>query len=368
MNLFSFIDKYGNCTFDEVAFSEVDNLIMSMISYVDLEGIVSKNSFNKKKLSVVGEDFFKKYNPDDNNIRTIRNAIKVFRYIKDTKRYKDLLLYNYEYRSSGDNQFGALTIEINKNLIYVSFEGTDHLIGGWKEDFMMSYMFPVDSQRQAINYVNRKFLFVKKKIILGGHSKGGNLAMVAGMYANIFVKNKIVNIYNNDGPGLLSEQFNSKKYHDIESKLISIVPNYSVVGLLLNHRTDIEVIKSFRKSVFAHDPTTWVVKEVEFERTKLSSFGEKFDDKLLEWVRSYEINERKNFVMQLFNIFDRAKIVSLLDIMDNKKLIFKLITESKELDKNTKVMLKDLFLLILECFKDVSYDEIKSLFNKNSEV
>lgn len=366
MNLFSFIDKYGDYSFEKVAFTEVDNVIMAMLSYVDLEGIVSRNSFNPKRLSVVGEEFFLKHNPKTKNIRTVKNAIKILRYIKDTKRYKDLLLYNYEYRSSDDNQFGALTIEINKDLIYVSFEGTDHLIGGWKEDFMMSYMFPAPSQRQAINYVNRKFLFMKKKIILGGHSKGGNLALVAGMYANMFVSNKIVNIYSNDGPGLLIDQFNSKNYQNIEDKLISIVPNYSVIGLLLNHRTDIEVIKSFRKSVLAHDATTWVVKDLEFERTELSSFGKKFDAKLLEWLRSYELDERKTFVLQLFDIFDRAKIVSLIDIMNNKKLIFKLVTESKELDKNTKVMLKDLFLLILGCFKDVSYDEVMSLFNKNS--
>ena len=56
-------------------------------------------------------------------------------------------------------------IELNKNQVYVSFEGTDHLIGGWKEDFMMSYMFPIPSQKMAISYVNRKFTFVRKQII-----------------------------------------------------------------------------------------------------------------------------------------------------------------------------------------------------------
>ena len=246
MNLFSYIDKYSDYSFEEVAFTEVDNVIMSMLSYLNLEGIVSKNSFNPKSLSVIGEEFFNKYPKKEKHIRAIKNAIKILRYIKDTKRYRDLLLYNYEYKFSGDNQFGALTIEINKDLIYVSFEGTDHLIGGWKEDFMMSYMFPVPSQKLAINYINRRFLFTKKKIIIGGHSKGGNLALVAGMYANRLVKNKIISVYSNDGLGLLKEEFNSKKYKNIEEKLISIVPNYSVIGLMLNNRTDVEVIRSFR--------------------------------------------------------------------------------------------------------------------------
>lgn len=365
MNLFSFIDKYSDYSFDSIAFTEVDNIIMSMLSYINLKGIVSENSFNPKKLSVVGEEFFKKHDKKEKNISSVKNGIKILRYIMNTKRYKDLLLYNYSYKSSGDNQFGALTIELNKDLVYVSFEGTDHLIGGWKEDFMMSYMFPVMSQKMAISYVNRNFFFSRKKIILGGHSKGGNLAMVAGMYANFLVKSKIVKIYNNDGPGLLIEQFNSKYYKNIEEKLMAIVPNYSVIGLLLNHREDLEIIKSFRRSVFAHDPTTWVVKELKFERTELSNFGKKFDSKLLKWIKNYDKEQRKKFVIQLFEIFDRANIVSLIDIMDNKKLILNLITESKELDKNTKVMLKELILLIFECFRDVSQEELLSMFNKD---
>ena len=46
------------------------------------------------------------------------------------------------------------------------------------------------------------------------------------------------------------------------------------------------------------------------------------------------------FVMQLFDIFDRAKVVSLIDIMDNKKLIFKLIrvVRQPEFDEHKKLM------------------------------
>ena len=103
---------------------------------------------------------------------------------------------------------------------------------------MMSYMFPVSSQKRAIDYVNKHFFFRRKNIILGGHSKGGNLAMVAAMYANFLVKDKIVSIYNNDGPGLLEEQYDSKYYKSIEDRLVNIIPSDSVVGLLLYHKDD----------------------------------------------------------------------------------------------------------------------------------
>ena len=366
MNLFSYIDKYGNRTFDEVSFNEIDNIILSMLSYLNLQGIVSSNFFNKRSIKDVSEEFFKIHNKKEKNITAIKNAIKILKNIKDVNRYKDLLLYNYVYETNSDSQFGALTIEINNNLIYVSFEGTDHLIGGWKEDFMLSYMFPVMSQKRAINYVNKNFFFGRKKIILGGHSKGGNLAMVAGMYAIFLVRKKIISIYNNDGPGLLNEQFNSNNYKKIEDNLIWIVANYSVIGILMRHSEDIKVVRSFKKSMFSHDPTTWVVKDLEFEKTSLSSFCEMFDKRLLEWGVKYDKKQRKKFVQGLFDVFTRAKIDSLIDIIHNKKLILKLISESNDLDSSSKIILKELIFLILECFRDVSIDELKVFFNRKN--
>ena len=210
MNLYSYIDKYGCYTFDEVSFNEVDNAVFSALSYINFDGIVSPNRFSPVTISMAADMYFQKYTGKEKNILSIREAVKMLRYMKNTRRYRDLRLYNYIYEESADEQFSALTIEINNKLVFVSYEGTDHLVSGWKEDFMMSYMFPVSSQRRAIDYINKHFFFRRKNIILGGHSKGGNLAMVAAMDANFLVKDKIIKVYNNDGPGLLEEQFNSK--------------------------------------------------------------------------------------------------------------------------------------------------------------
>ena len=140
MNLFSFIDKYGGFTFEEEDFTEVDNVILSMLSYLNLDGIVSNNKIKSRKLRDVGEEFFLNYDKKEKRLISIKNAIKILKNIKDTKRYGDLLLYNYVYKSNGESQFGALSIDINKNLVFVSFEGTDQLISGWREDFMLTYM------------------------------------------------------------------------------------------------------------------------------------------------------------------------------------------------------------------------------------
>lgn len=365
MNLFSYIDKYSYYTFDEVEFNELDNLIFSSLSYVSLDGYVSNNRFNKKTIKEVGNNFFHNYDDKEKHITAVRGGIKVLRYIKDTRRYGDLLLYNYSYVGDDKQQFSAITIEINKNLVYVSYEGTDQLISGWKEDFMMSYQFPILSQRRAIDYLNRHFLFNNKDIILGGHSKGGNLAIVAGMYANFWVKDRIVNIYNNDGPGLRKKEINSKYYKSIESKIIHIIPNYSIIGLLLRHTDNYIVVRSFKKSIYAHDLLTWVVRDKQLERRELSTFSKILDDGMIKWLDKYDDEARKRFVEALFMVFERAGVNSLTDILENKKLILKLVMETKGIDKQTRNIMKDFVYVVFKYFKDVKIDPLFEKKNRN---
>ena len=367
MNIFRYIDKYGNYSFSEIEFNDVDNLIFSALIYVDLENYVSKNSFNKKTIECVGNEFFNSYNKKIKNITAVKNGIKVFRYIKDTKRYKDLLLYNYSYIGNDKEQFSAVTIEINDNLIYVAYEGTDQLVSGWKEDFMMSYKFPVLSQKRAIKYLNN-FIFVKKRIILGGHSKGGNLAMVAGMYANIFVKNKIFNIYNNDGPGFREEQFISNRYKVMEKKLISIIPNYSIVGLLLWHNANYKVVKSFKKGIYAHNLANWVIEDNRLCYTELSGYSKLIEQTVLKWLVKYDDSDKEIFVNELFLIFEKANVSNLLDIINNKKLILNIIRETKEVDKKIRDMIIDFIYLLLDLFKENATSEIEDILSNKLKI
>ena len=366
MNLFSYIDKYGNKSFEEMKFNEVDNIIFSSLSYVSLDKYVSHNSFGKRSIKDVGDDYFKNYNKKEKNIIAVKNGIKVLRYIKDTKRYGDLFLYNYSYIGDNKEQFSAITIEIDNNLVYVSFEGTDQLISGWKEDFMFSYMFPVLSQRRAISSINKHFLLGRKKIILGGHSKGGNLAIVAGMYANYFIKKRIINIYNNDGPGFRIEQLNSKQYKNIENKIIRIVPNYSFFGLLLNHSKKCIVVKSFKKGLWAHSVDTWVVDDKKLMRDKLSDFSILLNRGMKKWINQYDYEVRERFVKSLFLIFDRANVKSVVDVLKNKKLIIKLVMEYNGTDREVKEMMKNFVHVVFKYLKEHKNDEIDCLFEEET--
>ena len=357
MNIFSYIDKYSNYTFEEEQFNEIDNVIFSCLSYIDLNNYVESNSKTKRTINEVYNKYIKDHPTKEKAIVAKKTGIKILRYIYDTKRYKDLLLYNYKYIGNENEQFSALTIEINKKLVYISFEGTDHLISGWKEDFKMSYKFPVLSQKHAINYINKKFIFNNKKIIVGGHSKGGNLAIVSAMYALPPIRKRIISIYNNDGPGLIKKQIDSNNYKKIENKIIHIVPDYSFFGLLLRHKKNYIVIKSTKKSITAHNVITWVTENNTFRRSELSKFSKVLEKTSEKWLDQYDYKQREIFVEELFNIFTELNINSVLEIYEKKKNILSILSKSKNMDTESKNMIKDFIYKLVLQYKNYKFEE-----------
>ncbi|MCI9434380.1 MAG: DUF2974 domain-containing protein [Bacilli bacterium] len=363
-NIFNYISNYGNLSFLQVPFNDVDNLIFSSLVYVDFSTDTDVNNLTINKIS---EIYFKNHTNSQiiKNIIAVKTGIKVLNLIKDTVRYKDLVISNYEYVSSNDTQFCAMIIKINEDTNYIAFEGTDHLISGWKEDFELAYKFPVKAQELAIDYLNKNIKLSSKNIIVGGHSKGGNLALVASMYCKFWKRKKIIKIYNNDGPGLRKEQIGSKQYRIIEKRLMHIIPNYSFIGLLLRHGNNYKVVYSYEKGLFAHNLANWKVEGTKLVSAKLSFLSQELDHGIIKWLDKYNDEERKNFVEALFDICNRAGINNLLDYKDDKfNSTIKFIKETKNLDSNTKSMIIDLFkFLIKYCTNDFK----NNLFTKNRE-
>lgn len=348
-NFYDYIAKYGDYTLEEKEFNEIDNVILSMLTYIDFSGIVSEDDKEKISLSDASERVLNKFSKKEikNSIVGTRVGFKLLESISAKKRYKDILLFNYLYEGNEDSQFSACTFDLGNKLYYIGFEGTDKLISGWEEDCKMSYMFPVEAHKLAIKYLSR-FIFKNVKLIIGGHSKGGNLALVSSMYTNFLVKYKIKKIYSNDGPGLRNEQINSNKYKNIEKKYVHIIPDSSIVGLFLRNKNNYIVIKSNMPGFISHDPTTWQIDNDKFERTKLSRFSKVFDEGFSKWLDNYTDLEREEFVKDIFDILRENKIETLLQFTENYKLIFDVLKASKNVNNVTKEMGKDLVKVITQ--------------------
>ena len=361
MNMYDYLDKYGIYSFEEKPFNEIDSIIFSFFSYVDFNGIFDEK--NIISLKDVGRIHFGLYKMSDKHILAVREANKMFHYMKDTKRYKDCLLFNYEYIVDNEKQFSVISIEYMKNKVFVSFEGTDQNFSGWKEDFILSYKFPTISQFLAIDYMNKNYTFSNKELIVGGHSKGGNLALVAGMCSNFLVRLKIKNIINADGPGLLKKQINSKKFKRILPKYRHYIPDSSVVGILLQNSNDI-VIKSSVQNILSHDIYYWVIDDDgKFVKSELSLYSIKLRKQLDDWLDKYNDIDMKTFVDNLDYLFRTAGIVSIIQLRDDIRNVIKLISDSKVLDNESKKMLNELMIIFIKVYGDSKIEELRKSFH-----
>lgn len=349
-----YLKEYGKFTFLEEEFNEVDAVILSLISYIDFSGIVPKIKKGKILLKDAASKYFRKNSKKEinNNMIAVKSAIHLLEKLAKTKRYQDLYLYNYYYKVTFDMQFGAICIMLPNKNVYVSYEGTDSYVSGWKEDCMFTYMFPTDAQKEAVNYLNKVIGFFSSKIYVGGHSKGGNLALVASMYCKPLIRHKIKKVYNHDGPGLLDKEFESKEYERIAPKLVTYVPKYCLVGMLLRHTDNYVVVDSKNKSIFQHDASSWITEKNRFKRTEISDFSKRVEHGVINWLEKHDNKKRKDFVNNLFTVFNKAGIYDLKQFKESKiNSIVKILKEMKNLDKESRDM-------IIECFKNL-YAEIK---------
>ncbi len=352
MNIIDYIKKYGNKSFSEKEFNEVDNVIFACLAYINFKDIVSCNFKDKITISEAYKAYSSK-NSTKNEISAVRNAVSILRYMSTAKRYKDILVHSYQYVFNYDCQFGAISFDLDDDTTYISYEGTDDLISGWREDCLIAYNFPVESQTLAINYIN-KYLFKRRKLIVGGHSKGGNLAISAAMYSNFFVRRRIINIYSNDGLGIRKEELDSKRYLAIKNRVFKVIPSYSIVGHLLYSDDNYEIIKSVKKSQASHNPGTWVIDDDKFLRTKNSRFSVVLENSINKWSLKYTKEEKMKLIDSVFYICDSNEITSLKEIKINK--LIKMIMDSRLIDNDVKVMFKELYRIVIETNKAYKKD------------
>ena len=251
-----YLKYYKDKTFKEYSFNEVDNVLFSELSYLDWTNIVTNKITLQNAANILLENKDEKKKKRE-RFKYVDNIKEHLKEMKDSLRYKDCILKNFRLILTEKEQFGAICIYFEPGKLYVSFQGTDESVIGWKEDFEMSYSFPVPSQTEAINYLNENVTWRDNIVFVGGHSKGGNLAICSVMYCKDYIRHKIKFIFNNDGPGFREKEFSSKEYNEISDRIISFKPEDSIVGVLLNNLPATKVVKSKEKGIRAHDITSW---------------------------------------------------------------------------------------------------------------
>lgn len=331
-SIYTYLKDNSNVSFFEKKFNDVDAGILSLVSYIDL-------SIKSKDISL-GECLkdFLEYGDLKEFLRhgfAQKNLIKLAKILKSHFRYRDIIVKDYIYRVNNREQFCAMTFILPTGEKIITFEGTDHELVGWKEDFAFSYNFPCDSEKDAIKYVSKNVNIFDKNVVIMGHSKGGHLALVSSMYSNFFIRSKIKKIYNFDGPGLLNNQINSRRYRNIEKKLIHYVPAYSIIGLLLRHNNKYNVVRTTRKDLFAHSIFNWVIEKDKFVKDSLSSLSKSLDKSIILWLDRYSLKEREQLITSIFDFLEKNGITNVLELR-RLKTILMLYKERNKLSVETR--------------------------------
>lgn len=348
-NVNDYVKYYRNKTFMEVPFNEVDALIFASLSYINLDGFTNNLP---QSINAVATKYFEK-----TPIEKIKKLAKIHRdssnllnCMKNTLRYRDLMITDYQKVVDEETQFGAITIK-SKDWVYISFEGTNNYISGWKEDFHLAHRFPIPSQTLAKEYINRNVKLMDRRVYIGGHSKGANLAVAGAMKALPSIKRRIIAVYDFDGPGLREKEFKSFDYRVIEPKIKKYVPSQSMVGMLMNYKKEFKTVNSNAKLILQHNLFTWNCFGSFFVEDSLSRKSIKLSKEIKKFISDYSEEEMEAFVQALFQVLKKANI-SQDDVISIGKFA-KYATHIKELnaDQKTKEKLLRLLNIVIEFHK-----------------
>ena len=175
-NVFDYLDWRGDLTLDLVPLCDVDAVVLSRLSYLPLDGLVPPDGATvgalMRQLLTSKPPLLL---PEDGRFIPALAA---------SQRFCEMRIMDYvnQIDLESQTQFAAITVALGDGRHFVAFRGTDGTLVGWKEDFNMAFTCPVPAQRLAAHYAASAMLRFPGEFLLGGHSKGGNLAVYAAAF------------------------------------------------------------------------------------------------------------------------------------------------------------------------------------------
>ena len=319
-NILDYLDWRGDITFERAPFNEVDNLILACFSYLELDGIRGIQDGNTLYLEELSENFFAEKKDEKIKAQTtfLKNIPELLRKMARSDRYRKCRVGGFvnEILSSEIQQFAAVTIELPDGTVYISFRGTDDTITGWKEDFNLSNGI-VPSHKRALEYLEKEGRYIQSMLRIGGHSKGGNLAMYAALQCEEEIQEKILTVYDNDGPGFPEGFFYVRDTEKILKKVTRIIPEASVIGMLLTHQKEPVIIGSTQKGILQHDAFTWEIMGSSFIRKEgLTRKAETMDLRLHKWIDGMNEEQRAHLITELFSVLEATGAETIQQILD----------------------------------------------------
>lgn len=350
--ILDYLKEYGDYSLAEKPFCDVDSLVLSQLSYLKFDGIVPGPEDNGAPVSLKEIAAHADYDRLYADERYRKDNTALFTGVLNSKRFGQMRLWNYVnlIEPEQESQFSAVVCGFPEGLSYVVFRGTDETIVGWKEDFNLAFSEPVPGQLHSVPYLEQAAGTIDGSFYVGGHSKGGNLAVYASMHCSAAVRERIERIYDHDGPGFRPEVRKQGAWQEIEDRVHKTVPRSSLVGMLLYIDGNYRVVESKTLGIAQHNPYTWLVKDGDFYFADEIRRGRKFVDQTLnEWILSLDQAQMRIFVDTLYRVVQASETDNLIDFTAHWARSFHKISKAiGEVDEETAGVVMQIMRALFE--------------------
>ena len=321
-SMLDYIAWRGDLSFSSSAPNEVDALIFSTLSYIPFRGSVERNPEKPVLLRQAAREFFDIPDPEG-YIRT-QNDLELLKAAGESQRFGNIRIAEYRkiFIKERDTQFAAVTFLLDDGSIFISFRGTDNTLVGWKEDFSMCFRREIPSQKLAKQYLQDVLMDHSGPVRVSGHSKGGNVAVYAVSQSVPVIRERILEVYNQDGPGFSEAFLEDPGYRQILPILHTQVPQSSVIGMILNRAEPIAIVKSNQSGIMQHDPFCWEVQGNRLVAVDSLSGNSIFLQLTIKnWLLGMDMETRVRMVDMLFDLLTSGDVEVTGDLFQPKNLV-----------------------------------------------
>lgn len=355
-NLVDYVERLGGVPFSRSPLTQVDALVLATLVYMPLgvaagEGFRAGVPLGEAARALLDADGHTGFPAAANKDRRLLAALA------DSARFGALRVMGFEARddAAAQEQFAAAAFLSDDGAVLV-FRGTDGSVAGWKEDFNMSFELEVPAQRSAVDYVRRAHAALGLPMRLCGHSKGGNLAAYAALFAPEPARSAVLTAYSFDGPGF-NETVAARRARVEAARVRTFVPQGSIVGMLLWHSEPFTVVRSDGLGILQHDPYTWQVMGGAFvpaERTFMSRYA---DATVKEWLFNLPAATRRKAIDGIYEVVAGGGEERVADLLDARSLLAAL-AAARSLDGETRAAIEDMLRLLGDAALEAAPDAL----------
>lgn len=392
-NVTTYVRFRGDLSFKDSPFNEIDALIFTLLSYIDFKGIASYEGSITLREAIEKVIALESGDPIEGHRKSAPHELELLDLAGHSKRFGDTEITYFvdELDKKEVRQFCAMHFVFERNKSFVAFRGTDDTLVGWKENFQMLYAKNVAGQIRAAEYLSEtckndlKHLFVKYYV--GGHSKGGNLAIYGVLHCDESAIKKMVKIYSFDGPGFEQPFEEMPRYQEIKDKLMTYTPKFSAFGFCLDHVRLDHTVDSFNNGLYQHDGYSWIVDGTHFKDAVRDEESKRVEANFKEWVHSIPIDHRESFVNALFDVLEESGCNSVSDFLnlnmsgvitviknminipsEERDLIIHIILFIINEDRKSKQTVDSRIVEKVENFKEnLTLENLKNVFNTKTD-